>query len=211
MLTGPGYLSFQNCGHECVRGRLVLARPGTQCYSGFWTALPSCRTRRSRRRPRGFIRGNAYLESSGGGYRFDFATLERKRQLKRGVNDIIPQRNDKLASLAYPAFVLLAWKTALCVVAAVFNNRGFSGTLKTRPSALTRSMSGLGIRSHRDAVAQSNSGSTHQVSVTYFGDAGSKVAVKLRFAASAESKCNGAHVARSHASFVSRGFSRHRS
>lgn len=87
---------------------------------------------------------------------------------------------DKMASDAYSTFVAKALDSAECNV-AVFVNKGFSGTLKHRPSTLTRRMSALSVRSsHREHLTtSSNADRSHHIFMPFFGGADGRVALRL--------------------------------
>jgi len=85
----------------------------------------------------------------------------------------------KLASDSYSNFVRRALDAAQCN-AAVFINKGFSGSLKQRPSALQRSMSALSSRSHRDHTTTLPSlDRSHHIFMPFFGGADGRVALRL--------------------------------
>lgn len=84
---------------------------------------------------------------------------------------------DKLASDTYASFVATALNTAQCN-AAVFINKGFSGSLKQRPSALQRTMSALSTRSHREHPTTTGDRS-HHVYLPYFGGSDGKLALRM--------------------------------
>ncbi|KAK5136211.1 hypothetical protein LTR08_003818 [Meristemomyces frigidus] len=85
---------------------------------------------------------------------------------------------DKLASDPYSSFIAKALDTAQCNT-AVFINKGFSGSLKQRPSALHRSMSALSLRSHRDLATLPNVDRSHHIFLPFFGGADGRVALRL--------------------------------
>lgn len=79
----------------------------------------------------------------------------------------------------YAGFVAAALDRVTCAV-AVFINNGFSGTLRPRPSALDRSVSGLGVR--RLAAGDSRTWGIdrgHHVFVPFFGGADGRAALRL--------------------------------
>jgi Kef-type K+ transport system membrane component KefB len=84
---------------------------------------------------------------------------------------------NKLTSEAYASFVTRALNKAQCNT-AVFVNKGFSGSLKSRPSHLQRSFSQISIRSHHDHVV-ANHDRSHHIFLPFFGGADDKVAVRL--------------------------------
>ncbi|KAK1814388.1 hypothetical protein LTR12_011208 [Friedmanniomyces endolithicus] len=86
---------------------------------------------------------------------------------------------NKLASDMYSAFIAQALETAKCHV-AVFINRGFTGSLKQKPSTMDRKMSTLSVRSQRDRVtAATNTGRSHHIFLPFFGGADGRLAVRL--------------------------------
>ncbi|KAK0258409.1 hypothetical protein B0A54_05962 [Friedmanniomyces endolithicus] len=86
---------------------------------------------------------------------------------------------NKLASDMYSAFIAQALETAKCHV-AVFINRGFTGSLKQKPSTMDRKMSTLSVRSQRDRVtAVTNTGRSHHIFLPFFGGADGRLAVRL--------------------------------
>ena len=86
----------------------------------------------------------------------------------------------RLASDAYFGFVRKALDTAQCNV-AVFINKGFSGSLKPRPSSLKRTMSALSLRSHRDhhPTTMPSVDRSHHNFLPFFGGADGRVALRL--------------------------------
>ena len=85
----------------------------------------------------------------------------------------------KLASDSYVSFVSQALNTAPCN-AAVFINKGFSGTLKQRHSPLTRRLSTVSLRSsHRDQTSAIRTDRSHHIFMPYFGGADGRVALRL--------------------------------
>jgi len=87
---------------------------------------------------------------------------------------------NKLASDAYSHFISKALDGAQCT-AAVFVNKGFSGSMKQRPSTLQRSMSALSLRSgHRDhATMLPNVDRSHHIFMPFFGGADGRAALRL--------------------------------
>lgn len=87
---------------------------------------------------------------------------------------------NKLASDAYANFVSQTLDNAECN-SAVFINKGFSGTLKPKPSALTRRVSAMTVRSnYREyPTALPNADRSHHVFAPYFGGADGRVALRL--------------------------------
>ena len=87
---------------------------------------------------------------------------------------------NRLASDSYSSFVAKALDSAGCNT-AVFINKGFSGTLKQRPLALTRRMSALSVSStHREHMTtRPNADRSHHIFMPYFGGADGRVALRL--------------------------------
>ncbi|KAK0248680.1 hypothetical protein B0A54_12220 [Friedmanniomyces endolithicus] len=86
---------------------------------------------------------------------------------------------NKLASDTYSDFIARALKTAQCPV-AVFINKGFTGSLKQKPSTMDRRMSTLSVRSQRDRVTTvTNTGRSHHIFLPFFGGADGRLAVRL--------------------------------
>ena len=85
---------------------------------------------------------------------------------------------NKLASDAYSAFVSKILDAAQCTT-AVFVNKGFSGTLKQRPSALKRSMSALSLRSHRENATTVRTDRSHHIFFPFLGGADGRAALRL--------------------------------
>lgn len=87
---------------------------------------------------------------------------------------------NKLTSDAYRAFVTTTIDNNPQCSTAVFVNKGFSGSLKQRPSALKRSMSALSIRSHRDQhTVMPNVDRSHHILMAFSGGADGRVALRL--------------------------------
>ncbi|KAI7487515.1 hypothetical protein KC351_g2590 [Hortaea werneckii] len=85
---------------------------------------------------------------------------------------------NKLASDAYAGFIGQALELAQCNI-AVFINKGFSGTLKQRPSALKRSMSALSLRSHREHSTAVKTDRSHHIFLPFLGGPDGRVALRL--------------------------------
>lgn len=87
---------------------------------------------------------------------------------------------NKLASDSYASFVTQTLNGAECN-AAVFINKGFSGTLKPKPSGLTRRVSALSVWSnHREHITTlPNADRSHHVFAPYFGGADGRVGLEL--------------------------------
>ena len=85
----------------------------------------------------------------------------------------------KLASDSYVSFVSKALNSAPCN-AAVFINKGFSGTLKQRQSPLNRRLSTVSLRSSaRENVASIRTDRSHHIFMPFFGGADGRVALRL--------------------------------
>ncbi|KAI7195855.1 hypothetical protein KC363_g1259 [Hortaea werneckii] len=85
---------------------------------------------------------------------------------------------NKLASDAYAGFINQALELAQCNI-AVFINKGFSGTLKQRPSALKPSMSALSLRSHREHSTAVKTDRSHHIFLPFLGGSDGRVALRL--------------------------------
>ncbi|QIW97812.1 hypothetical protein AMS68_003330 [Peltaster fructicola] len=83
----------------------------------------------------------------------------------------------KLESDSYASFVASAFAQASCNV-ALFINKGFSGSLKQRPSALNRSMSHMSVRRQAEPTLPISDRS-HHIFVPFFGGADGRVALRL--------------------------------
>ena len=84
----------------------------------------------------------------------------------------------KLASDTYSNFVSRSLALARCNT-AIFINKGFSGSLKQRPSELTRRVSGLSLRSNHRDTALPNLDRSHHIFMPYFGGSDGRVALRL--------------------------------
>lgn len=85
---------------------------------------------------------------------------------------------DKFASDAYNNFVTKALDTATCN-AAVFINKGFSGTLRQRPSTLSRSASALSLRKHSEFQTLPTIDRSHHIFLPFYGGADGRAALRL--------------------------------
>ncbi|OQO03735.1 hypothetical protein B0A48_10400 [Cryoendolithus antarcticus] len=85
---------------------------------------------------------------------------------------------NKLASTAYTQFVARTLDQAVTTT-AVFINKGFSGTLKPRPSTLSRSMSNISMRRHSDYPTQPALDRSHHIYMPFFGGGDSRAALRL--------------------------------
>lgn len=85
----------------------------------------------------------------------------------------------KLASDSYGSFVTQALNSASCN-AAVFINKGFSGTLKQQHAALNRRLSTVSLKSsHRDHSSAIRADRSHHIFMPYFGGGDGRVALRL--------------------------------
>lgn len=86
----------------------------------------------------------------------------------------------RMSSHSYSAFVAETLNTAQCNT-AVFVNKGFSGSLKQRPSGPTRRLSALSVRStHRDHVTTLPAADrSHHIFMPFFGGPDGRVALRL--------------------------------
>lgn len=85
----------------------------------------------------------------------------------------------KLSSDSYASFIAQALNSASCN-AAVFINKGFSGTLKQRHAPLTRRLSTVSLRSsHRDHANAIRTDRSHHIFMPYFGGADGRAALRL--------------------------------
>ena len=87
---------------------------------------------------------------------------------------------EKMASHPYSSFVTKALDSAQCNI-AVFVNKGFSGSLKQRPSTLTRRVSALSVRStHREHLTTLPiADRSHHIFFPFFGGADGRAALRL--------------------------------
>lgn len=85
---------------------------------------------------------------------------------------------DKFAQDGYTNFVTNTLDTATCNT-AVFINKGFSGTLRPRPSTLSRSASALSLRKHKEFQTLPALDRSHHVFLPFFGGADGRVALRL--------------------------------
>lgn len=87
--------------------------------------------------------------------------------------------HDSLSSTVQDAFVQKALATASCNT-AVFYNRGFGGPSSTlEPTKLTRSASGLSLRSHREAAVPPIADRSHHIFFPFFGGVDDRVALRF--------------------------------
>ncbi|WPG97475.1 Hypothetical protein R9X50_00025100 [Acrodontium crateriforme] len=84
----------------------------------------------------------------------------------------------KIPSKSYMDFVSQTLNKAQTNT-AVFISKDFSGTLKQRPSTLTRTMSGISLRSHRDNVTMTSRDRRHHIFLPFFGGRDGRFALRL--------------------------------
>lgn len=87
-------------------------------------------------------------------------------------------RHESLASGLQDLFIQKTLETASCNT-AVFYNRGFGGPVVSEPRTLTRNVSGLSLRSHRDAPTPPVADRSHHVYFPFFGGADDRVALRF--------------------------------
>lgn len=85
---------------------------------------------------------------------------------------------DKFSSDAYTQFVASTLETSTCNT-AVFINKGFSGTLRQRPSTLSRSASALSLRRHSEYQTLPSGDRSHHIFLPFLGGADGRSAVRL--------------------------------
>jgi hypothetical protein len=85
---------------------------------------------------------------------------------------------DKFSSDAYIQFVSSTLDTATCNT-AVFINKGFSGTLRNRPSILSRSASKISLRRHSEYQTMPYTDRSHHIFVPFLGGADGRAAIRL--------------------------------
>jgi len=85
---------------------------------------------------------------------------------------------DKFSSDAYTQFVASTLETATCNT-AVFINKGFSGTLRNRPSTLSRSASKLSLRRHSEYQTLPHTDRSHHIFVPFLGGVDGRAAIRL--------------------------------
>jgi hypothetical protein len=85
---------------------------------------------------------------------------------------------DKFSSEAYIQFVASTLETATCNT-AVFINKGFSGTLRNRPSTLSRSASKISLRRHSEYQTMPYTDRSHHIFVPFLGGADGRAAIRL--------------------------------
>lgn len=85
---------------------------------------------------------------------------------------------DKFSSDAYTQFVSSTLETAT-INTAVFINKGFSGTLRNRPSTLSRSASALSLRRHSEYQTVPAFDRSHHIFLPFLGGPDSRAALRL--------------------------------
>ncbi|KAM0717690.1 hypothetical protein Q7P37_007542 [Cladosporium fusiforme] len=85
---------------------------------------------------------------------------------------------DKFTQDSYIQFVNNTLNTAICN-AAVFINKGFSGTLRQHSSTLSRSASHVSLRKHRDFQTLPTGDRSHHVFLPFYGGADGRAALRL--------------------------------
>jgi len=86
--------------------------------------------------------------------------------------------HDSLSTSVQDAFIQKTLETAICNI-AVFYNNGFGGPSATSEPRLARSISGLSLRSHRDAASMTIADRSHHVYFPFFGGADDRVALRF--------------------------------
>ncbi|KAH7383655.1 Sodium/hydrogen exchanger family-domain-containing protein [Cadophora sp. MPI-SDFR-AT-0126] len=86
--------------------------------------------------------------------------------------------HDSLSASTQDDFVKKTLETAICNT-AVFLNRGFGGPWTAPEPRLTRSVSGLSLRSHRDTTTSPIADRSHHVYFPFFGGADDRVALRF--------------------------------
>jgi hypothetical protein len=88
------------------------------------------------------------------------------------------QTLDSYAHGVQEAFIQKALETAICNT-AVFINRGFGGPAKRPEVALTRTVSGLSLRSHREPPVPPIADRSHHIYFPFFGGVDDRVALRF--------------------------------
>ncbi|PVH86076.1 hypothetical protein DL98DRAFT_545837 [Cadophora sp. DSE1049] len=86
--------------------------------------------------------------------------------------------HDSLSASVQDAFIQKTLETATCNT-AVFYNRGFGGPSTAPEPRLARTISGLSLRSHRDATTSPIADRSHHVYFPFFGGADDRVALRF--------------------------------
>jgi hypothetical protein len=85
---------------------------------------------------------------------------------------------DKFSSDAYTQFIASTLATATCNT-AVFINKGFSGTLRNRPSTLSRSASHVSLRRYSEFQTLPALDRSHHIFLPFIGGADGRAALRL--------------------------------
>jgi len=86
--------------------------------------------------------------------------------------------HDSLSASVQDAFIQRTLETATCNT-AVFYNRGFGGPSTAPEPRLARTVSGISLRSHRDAITSTIADRSHHVYFPFFGGADDRVALRF--------------------------------
>ena len=86
--------------------------------------------------------------------------------------------DDSFSSGLQDAFIQKTLEKSTCNT-AVFFNRGFGGPAITESRALSRSISGLSLRSHREPLAQPIADRSHHIYFPFFGGVDDRVALRF--------------------------------
>ncbi|CZT00115.1 probable K(+)/H(+) antiporter 1 [Rhynchosporium agropyri] len=86
--------------------------------------------------------------------------------------------HDSLSASVQDAFVQKTLETAICNI-AVFFNRGFGGPSSNSEPKLKRTISGLSLRSHREAIISPVADRSHHVYFPFFGGVDDRVALRF--------------------------------
>jgi len=85
---------------------------------------------------------------------------------------------DHFSSGPHATFIQQALQTATCNT-AIFINRGFGGPAIQEPRPLTRTISGLSLRSHREAATAPVADRSHHIYFPFFGGIDDRVALRF--------------------------------
>ena len=86
--------------------------------------------------------------------------------------------HDSLSASVQDAFIQRTLETATCNT-AVFYNRGFGGPSTAPEPRLARTISGISLRSHRDATTSTIADRSHHIYFPFFGGADDRVALRF--------------------------------
>ncbi|RDW71906.1 putative K(+) antiporter 1 [Coleophoma crateriformis] len=98
--------------------------------------------------------------------------------MSEGDQDHFLNNYDRFSSGTHSAFIAEALQTATCNT-AVFVNRGFGGPARQEVRPLKRTVSGLSLRSHREAPTAPIADRSHHVYFPFFGGADDRVALRF--------------------------------